>query len=189
LVLTNSAVQWWNPGRIVLYRQLPHSAFWSPVSPYPSDAGRFDNGKRLNLYTAGQPEGAVAEYFRRRPELLAYQDRSRIRVFRVTLEFTKPCLDVRTETGAAAAGIAFDRLISADPDPKLRYQECRRLADATEADGSAGIAYPSAALIGSHAWNVVAFGSDGDLWRSLQYDEVPRPWVDPALVVAVPPGT
>lgn len=178
---------WWCPSEIVLYRQLTHSAYWSPLAPYPADGGRFDDGRRLTLYLAKNPQAAAAEFFRRHPELLEFQHLSRIRVFQVDLRVEGDCLDVRTEECATAAGIEFARLTSSDANVVIRYAECRALAiDVDDADG-AGIAYPSAAWIGSEEpWNLVVFGRDGELWRGRSFTEFPRPWVDPSTVVPLP---
>ena len=180
-------VTWWVPSDITVYRFLKHSAYWSPTDPYKDAGGRFDDASRFTLYLAESAEGATAEFFRRNPTLLELQDESRIRVFEIALSIVGPCADVRTEPLAVGASIAFDRLVSNEPNPDIRYLECRNLATAVERDRGCGIAYPSAALVNLNGWNLVVFGQAGPDWRVLSATEIPRPSVDPACVRQLPP--
>jgi len=91
-----------------------------------------------------------------------------------------PLLDVRTEAGAAAAGIILDRLTSSDADPALRYEKCHALADRTET-AYPGITWPSAAYSDS-IYCVVLFGMNRDRWDLDLVIEIPKPTIDAARV-------
>jgi hypothetical protein len=130
----------------------------------------------------------MAEFYRRNPGLLAMQDDVSIRLSHIQVEVEADCLDVRTDEQALAAGIATDRLLSSEADEKVRYQECRELADEVEAADGQGIAYPSAAMPTADAWNLVLFGPEAPgSWTSLAVAGIhPLPLVPPSEVSILP---
>jgi RES domain len=178
---------WWVPAEITVYRFLKDTAWWSPTSTKPG-TGRFDDGVRFTLYIAESPDGAVAEFYRQSPTLLSLQNFASFRVYEIALRVDARCADVRTAPLAAGAKIAFGRLKSNDPDADVRYFECRELASEVENDGGAGIASPSAALVGPGCWNLALFGEAGPDWNVVSTREVPRPIIDPARVVVLRPS-
>jgi hypothetical protein len=178
-VALRATAHWWQPGDVSLYRFIPTYAEYSPASPWHG-SGRFDNGSRLTLYLASTREAAIAEFLRRHPELLDFQDALRIRLFRVDVLVSGSCLDVRTREKAASAEVEFDRLRSNDADEETRYWECRRLADEVEVVGH-GIGYPSAA-VNNHDWCLVLFGESGQGWEAASWEEIPRVHVPPDSV-------
>ncbi len=178
-MLIEPAAEWLSGGPLVIYRYLEAAATYDPDSPYQTSGGRFDNGRRLTVYLASSPEGAVAEYLRRNPEFLALQDFLRIRVFEVRVHVQGRCLDIRTDSQASLAGVELATLTSDDPDESARYGYWRGVADAVNEE--AGIAYPSAAHA-PPAWCLVLFGAEGDRWVSQGFMEIPRPTVDAKAV-------
>ena len=84
----------WAPGSIRVYRWLPADASYAPVDPWPS-LGRFGDGTRNTLYVAETAQGAMAEFFRRHPELLQLQasEELRLAVFELGLDVLGRCLD------------------------------------------------------------------------------------------------
>lgn len=175
---------WKTPGRGRYFRYLAEDVVRRPDSPWHGE-GRFDNGIRYTLYLAETPEGAAAEYYRRHPEFLGLQDYVKIRVYQLDMELPEPHLDVRTRPLAVRAEIDFERLVSNDADPNLRFKECRELADDVELTAGFGLAYPSAAR--QHESNLVTFGEASAHWSTYGIDEVARPVVDPASVQVLPP--
>jgi RES domain-containing protein len=152
----------WRPGDLTLYRWLPSTATYGPEGAW-FGVGRFGTGDYKTLYLAASATGAMAEFFRRNPELLDFQDDGlAISLLELEVEVNGNCLDVRAPSDAALVGIAFDRLTSSDSDEDVRYTECRALAkEALDAD-MVGLAYPSAAATSAQQWNLVLFG-DGDV--------------------------
>jgi hypothetical protein len=140
-------------------------------------------GSFLALYVAETAAGAMAEFFRRRPELLGFQDELRIRLFSIAFDINSECLDVRDDVGQASAGIALERLTSSDEDEGLRYAACRDLAqDAVDAS-VVGIAYPSAAAAWASAWNLVLFGDPAvATWTVTSFSETVIPRLRPTDV-------
>lgn len=135
----------WRPERQLLYKWLDATASYSPGSPWYSP-GRFGSGEYKTLYLAYSAQGAMAEYFRRHPEFLDFQDDLLIELFEITLDAPCECLDVRDSAKAVLIGIGFDRLLSSEPDDIARYAECRALGKDAVNFGLCGLAYPSAAL-------------------------------------------
>jgi len=157
-----------------MFRWLPQGANYPPDGPWPGK-GRFDTGEHKTLYLAATAEGAMAEFFRRFPELLEIQDDLIIGFFEVELEVSADCVDVRTPSGAAVIGIELLRLRSSEPDELSRYAECRALAVECITAGFVGLAYPSAASV-AETWNLVLFGEQSEPgWHGLGYQPVPRP--------------
>jgi RES domain-containing protein len=182
-VRIESTADWLPHGSYRLYRYLPDRVGYDPDSPYATSGGRFDDGRRPTLYLASSPEGAIAEFLRRHPELMEFQDALRIQVFEVRVRVHACCLDVRFPDRAAAAGIDLARLLSNDSDETQRYEYSREVAASPEID--AGIAYPSAAHA-APAWCLVLFGPEGGGWSSEGFESVTRPWVNPVNVSTIP---
>lgn len=176
----------WGPwGDRTVYRFLKVTAPYEANDPWPTADGRFDDGTRFTLYLSDTPMAAAAEFFRRNPELLAFQDALRFRMHEMDLEVISDCLDVRIEENANDIGFPFDRLTSSDPDPDDRYHECRELAHDVDGAAGFGIAYPSAAIDGYH--NRVTFHEavHGG-WRLSTPREVAVPIVPPDEVRPLP---
>jgi len=55
---------------------------FSPSTPHPTSIGRFSDGTFPTLYLAETAEGAMAEFFRNNPSLLAQQAGLKIRLLR-----------------------------------------------------------------------------------------------------------
>jgi hypothetical protein len=165
-----------------------NNATWPPDEAFASGTGRFDLPGVPTLYLAETQEAAAAEFYRRHPEFLAGQGTiAQIRIYEVDVEVNGPVLDLSTPAKAAAAGIAFDRLRSSEPDETDRYRECRALAD-RYAPQCTGLLFPSAALP-DKAVNLVLFGSgSADTWTSLGIREVSVPILDPSDVAVLPPA-
>jgi hypothetical protein len=118
----------------------------------------------------------MAEFFRRHPELLDFQEDLRILLFALEISVTQDGLDVRTQIGQVAVGISFLQLTSSDANESVRYADCHRLAIAVFAQNLSGIAYPSAAAKWSGAWNLVLFGDqDTKKWTSTGHFHMTRP--------------
>jgi hypothetical protein len=118
----------------------------------------------------------MAEYFRRAPELINFQDDLRIVLFELDVDVLRDCLDVRESLSQETVGISADRLTSSDSDENVRYSECRQLAREVVAEQLVGILCPSAAAKWPGAWNLVLFG-DGESrgWECLADREVSPP--------------
>ena len=172
---------WWTPGDISMFRWARSDSPYRIEAPWNTPHGRFDDGRRLTLYLAASAEVAMAEFFRRNPEFLAYQNQLNIRLVRLDVTVNGECLDVRDAAKASVAEIDFDRLRSSDDDEGVRYAECRQLADEVEAVDGVGIGYPSAAYR-RDGWNLVAFGAPNGGWRSRSATEVTPPAMDAADV-------
>lgn len=143
-------------------------------SPWPTSTGRFDDGERPTLYVSSSPEGAVAEFLRRHPELVGLQEALRLRVFAFDLTVQIPGCDVRSESQASAVGFPYERLSSSESDPETRYAECRELVRDVESESGVGVAYPSAAH--RKAENFVVFHDSSDAtWRTSKADVVGTP--------------
>lgn len=181
-VLNVDTAQWLPEASYQLYRYIRAGAEYEPDAPFASRGGRFDNGVRPTLYLAHTPEGALAEFFKRNPELLKYQDGLRLEMYEVSVRIGARCLDVRSEEAAHLANVDLPRLMSNAPDEAERYSYSREVADALEEES--GLAYPSAALV-APAWNIVLFGLAGNGWWPEGYKQIPLPHVDPLGVVNV----
>src|SRR4051794_30412210 len=120
------------------YKWQPNDAVYEPCSPYQSKA-RFGDGNVKTVYVAETDRGAMAEFFRRAPELIDFQDDLNIVLFELDLEVIGGCLDVRQARGQNEVGISEERLTSSDVDESARYAECRELGTEAFADGDAGI--------------------------------------------------
>jgi RES domain-containing protein len=178
---------WTVLGAVNLFRVLDAAAAYAPDDPFASTGGRFSDGTRKVLYLAASPEGAVAEWLRHHPEFLLMQDALRVRVSSVGVDVpAQLTLDVRTKAQAERIPFPFERLRSSDADEDVRYAECRELA--LDSEGSAGIAFPSAAYGADGAWNVVLVGEQGDRWVSTGHAAVDRPEVPPHLVQLIEPA-
>lgn len=172
----------WEPGAV--FRFLPADAAYEAWEPWPTSEGRFDDGNRATLYLSRSREGAVAEFYRKHPELLHLQHKVKHRLFRMDLEAHSQGLAVETAGKADVVGIPYERLTSSDSDPGTRYRECRRLAADVDNEGGIGISYPAAAYPG--VTHVVAFHSPGpERWEVTQPAPVEVPTVDPPRVNVV----
>lgn len=128
----------------------------------------------------------MAEYFRRHPEFLEFQDDLVISLCELQLEVAGECLDVRDDAGQYQAGIAHDRLIASEKDEGVRYAECRELARGALARDLVGIAFPSAAAAWT-SWNLVLFGDPiTTRWVCLARTVVDRPHLSATDVRTLP---
>lgn len=176
-----ASAAWLVFGVNAVYRFLDSTATYAPDAAWPTTGGRFDDGLRATLYVSLSAEAAVAEFYRRHPELLEFQERIRLRTFRFQLSCLTEGCDVRTEHQASAVGIALTRLTSSDARPGDRYRECRELADAVDDAGGIGVFFPSAALVDSQ--NIVVFDSGAtNGWSSQSLSQIPTPIVDASQV-------
>ena len=155
---------WTNLPHFIGYRALPNDIDFMPDAPWPSSSGRFDDGATPTLYVSTSPEGAQSEYLRRHSELIELQSQLKITVHSIDIRAPGWCLDVAAPELAQEAGIDWDRLTSSDPDPDIRYQECRALTADVVQDGGESIRYPSAAMAGEV--NVVLFEVEGRRWTA-----------------------
>lgn len=171
----------WKPGDLRVYKWIDALATYDVDSPWFS-LGRFGDGTWKTLYLAESPEGAMAEYFRRHPEFLAFQDDLVITLHELDMTVVGDCVDVRSDAGQAAAGIGYDRLVSSEDDEDSRYEECRQLARRALSAGRVGIGYPSAAAAWA-CWNLVLFGDPAaGAWVCASHRPVPMPRLDGADV-------
>lgn len=163
------------------YKWQGTTATYEPCSPYPS-LGRFGDGSHKTVYVAESPEGAMAEFFRRHPELLAFQDDLVISLFELDLNIAGVCLDVTSTKSRDDVGIPADRLISSEADEEIRYAECRELATDTVSASLIGIVYPAAGAVWDTR-NAVLFGEQGpSTWACEDHRLTARPVIDPAHV-------
>ena len=170
----------WRPlGSTTVYRWIPPSADYSASDTW-SGSGRFDIDDIPTLYLSFTPEGAVAEYLRRHPKLMAIQSYLKINLFEVHITSESDGLKVSDESLAEMVGIGWDRLKSSDSDGRKRYHECRQLAREVVSATGVSIEYPSAAL--EEGINVVLFEVDRGSWIAIQGTRVPVPWVKPERV-------
>ena len=170
----------WQPlGSITTYRWIPPNVPYSANETWPG-SGRFDIDNIPTLYLSLTPEGAVAEYLRRHPKLIAIQSYLKINLFEVHITSESDGLKVSDESLAKMVGIGWDRLRSSDNDKRKRYYECRQLAREVISATGVSIEYPSAAL--EEGINVVLFEVDRDDWIAIQGTHVPVPWVEPERV-------
>ena len=65
---------------------------YEPCSSYAS-LSRFGDGTHKTVYVAESMEGAMAEFFRRSPELLNFQDDLAIVLYRLEVQIIGDCLD------------------------------------------------------------------------------------------------
>lgn len=163
------------PGRIIGYKWLSKDAGYSPCSPYPSIA-RFGDGTIRTIYVAETTRGAMAEFFRRAPELIDFQDDLQIVLHELDVDITGECLDVLEAASRGTVGISLGLLTSSDVDEVARYLECRELAREVVMEGLTGIFFPSAAATWSPAWNLVLFAEQTPVpWTCLNHREVAPP--------------
>lgn len=131
--------------------------------------------------------GAMAEFFRRSPDLLDFQDELAIALYELDLEVADECLDTRTSALQAVVGITHERLTSSDSDENIRYADCRNLSLEAVSAGLVGIYYPSAAATWPTAFNLVLFGHQSSAsWQCLAHREVDRPRMTSADVNPLP---
>lgn len=170
----------WRPlGSTITYRWIPLNANYSASDAWPG-SGRFDIDNIPTLYLSFTPEGAVAEYLRRHPKLMAIQSYLKINLFEVHITSESDGLKVSDESLAEMVGIGWDRLRSSDNDERKRYHECRQLAREIISATGVSIEYPSAAL--EEGINVVLFEVDRGGWIAIQGTRIPVPWVEPERV-------
>lgn len=175
----------WRPaGQRTLYRWIPPGVAYGVVAPWPG-SGRFDCGAPT-LYFSESGEGALAEYYRRHPELLPLQQRIKLQLYRIDFDGVGEGLDVAAVERAEAVGVPWDRLRSSDARAVKRYKETHELAEQVVAEGGCSIAYPSAAY--DDETNVVTFGYHGDGWTTEMSVEVAHPFVEPDAVRVLPSG-
>ncbi|TFC19717.1 RES domain-containing protein [Cryobacterium algoritolerans] len=167
--------RFWKKAPVRLYKWTPAGILYDPVCPWPS-LGRFGSGQHKTLYLAETAKGALAEYFRRHPELLSFQTELVISMYEIDLNIQRDCLDLRDLTDQTAIGASADFLVSTDPDEGLRYAECRLIAESAVAEGIPGIVYPSAAANWPRAWNIVFLGEQDDVnWSHIASVLIPCP--------------
>jgi len=176
---------WGTENSTEAYRWIPPTADYEPISPWLGN-GRFDDGRTPTLYVGLTAEGALAEYFRRHPELTQFQSRLKLRLFRIRISAVREGLDVSVERLAAAVGIAWERLTSSDISRKRRYRRCQELAVAVIDDNGISIRCPSAAYERSTC--LVLFGENTDDWTAEVDSEIELPLIDPDLVRPLPQG-
>lgn len=181
----NTPEVWRSEGTNDVYRWIPPGREYAPVAPWPG-TGRFDNGETPTLYLSMTADAAVAEYFRRHPELLRFQEGLKIRLFQIHISALGNGLDVSAEDLAKAVGVEWERLRSSDLRRSERYEQCQELAEAVKRADGISIRYPSAAL--ESAVNVVLFGDDQRLWTAEVDSEIDLPLVDPERVHPLPNG-
>lgn len=170
----------WRPlGSTATYRWIPSETSYSADEVWPG-SGRFDTGTIPTLYVSFTPEGAIAEYLRRHPKLIAIQNYLKIDLFEVQIFSESDGLNVSDESLAETVGIGWDRLRSSDHDELERYRECRQLAREVIAATGVSIEYPSAAL--EDGVNVVLFQVDGSSWTAVEGTRIPVSWVEPERV-------
>ncbi len=168
------------------YKWLPRDAAYAPCSSYPS-LGRFGDGTIRTLYVAETDRGAMAEFFRRFPELIEFQDDLEIIVYELDIDVPSECLDVLADDSQGHVGISLDRLTSSEPNEAKRYLECRETAREAVAQRLTGIFYPSAAGRWAHAWNLVLFDEKSPKgWECSRHREVARPRLVAADVSPLP---
>jgi hypothetical protein len=118
----------WDPlGNATMYRWIPPRAEYEPNAPWPGN-GRFDSDSTPTLYLSSSAEGALAEYYRRHPEFLEFQDRLKVRLFEIEFTGGGEGLDVSTEDRTEEIGFPWERLRSSDARRVDRYRECQLLA-------------------------------------------------------------
>lgn len=173
------------PGSLVTYKWQDAAATYPPDSPWFS-LSRFGGGSHKTLYVAETSEGAVAEFLRRHPELIDFQDDLRIVLYELRLQVDGGCVDLRDPRIVATMGIEPDRLTSSDRDEDARYAECRRVAETSVQADASGIFYPSAATVWV-AWNLVLLGDSGPRrWTCESYHAVARPRLADVDIRALP---
>lgn len=161
------------------YKWMPSGRQYLPCSPYPS-VSRFGDGTLATVYVAATDRGAMAEFFRLHPELLALQDELAIRLFELDLDVAGPVLDLMSDATRHAVEISVDELRSADRDCAVRWRECQRIGAYAVEHRFTAIRYPSASATWADAENMVLFGQQAaNWWECLEHREVPQPGVEP----------
>ena len=153
---------------------------YDPAQAWPG-TGRFDDGIEPTLYLANSPEGAVAEYLRRHPELFGLA--LLVELWEIAVDVIKPALDLRGPIAQSTVGVRLDRLTSSDKNELERYRECRALMRDVISASLTGVLYPSAALRTGERWNLVLRGSDG--WTSAATGQISPPSVAEGDVVVL----
>lgn len=176
------------PGALFTYKWQARGANYQPESPWASVA-RFGDGSHKTLYLAATPEGAIAEFLRLHPELLAFQDDLQLVLFEIEVLVEGECLDLRAPEAALSVGVTVDELTSSAADPADRFAACWSLANDAVSAQITGLLYPSAAAAWA-TWNLVLFGDPGTgRWAAGQVRVVAQPPVlDPAQVRVLEPA-
>ena len=168
-----------------MFRLVPRNKSYPPDEAYASSAGRFCDKAIATLYVTEDPEVAVAEYLRWNPELIEFQSRLKLGLFRFSVRLRNPEFDLTAE----GCGVPFDLSTGwpepEDLDPDVRYANTRRLARWVYFDESrGGIRFKSAAHRSSTAPNHVLFANR---WVTTSPpEEVPRPVLDREQLVLLP---
>jgi hypothetical protein len=124
----------------------------------------------------------MTEFFRRRPELLDFQDDLVVVLYELDLHIAGNCLSLCELSSQNAVGIEIDRLVSSDDDEEARYAECRELAAEAVSESLTGLIYLSAAATWSTR-NVVLFGDPTPArWTCAGHRRTGRPRVAPGDV-------
>lgn len=168
-------------GTVVMYKYVPAGYTYNPAESWWSK-NRFSNGSFRTLYLAASARGALAEFLRRHPELLDFQDELIIEMYEIEAVVNGECLDVRTPLKCEIIGAAFSDLTSSDADEVERYRVCRCVGQESRDRGFTGILYPSAALSGTY--NLALFDEPSAKgWSCARCDEVELPPpLDPSAV-------
>lgn len=175
----------WAPaGDRTLYRFVLPDRTYGPVAPWPGH-GRFDCGPPT-LYFSHSASGALAEYYRRHPELLRFQEGVKLRLYEVGFSGESHGLDVSEPTKAEDVGIPWERLRSSDRRTADRFRQCQQLGAEVVDAGGCSILFPSAAY--DDEVNLVSFGDMGAGWTADEPLEVDRPLVEPTRVRPLPAG-
>lgn len=175
-----------NRGSMSVFKWQPNDATYEPCSPYPS-VSRFGDGTHKTVYFAESMKGAMAEFFRRSPELLDFQDDLAIVLYQLEVEIVGDCLDLRGKPSRSAVGITLERLTSSETDETVRYQECRELAADVVREALVGVVYPSAAATWNDAWNLVLLGDQSSrTWECKGHSQVPPPHLAAGEVSSLP---
>jgi RES domain-containing protein len=157
---------------------------FSPSTPHPTSIGRFSDGTFPTLYLAETAEGAMAEFFRNNPSLLAQQAGLKIRLFAITVEVIGATRDLCDAATCSDLGIPPDRVTANEADRVARWADCQAVARRVRAGGAVGIIYPSTALPGG--WNLVLFDHPSPTtWLATDHADPDPPTIDRARVVLV----
>lgn len=128
----------------------------------------------------------MAEFFRRSPELLQFQDALVISLYELDLEIPGPCVNLCRSEVRASVNLTLERLTSSEHDESIRYRECRDLASDAVASDLVGLAYPSAAATWSTR-NLVLLGQQHEhRWRCHKHEETTRPKLEAHEVTPLP---
>src|SRR5690349_4447524 len=128
---------WRAAGERVVFRWIPPDVPYGVVAPWPG-TGRFDCGV-ATLYFSHSAEGALAEFFRRHPELLTCHAGVNVGLVRLRVVCDVDCMDVSLQDKAAVVGMSGERLRSSDARRPEGFSECQVLALAVVNDGGCSI--------------------------------------------------